>query len=101
MMSLAVVEDITLKPKTSRALSTTQGGCGKAIVGFFGEAEAAGAGAKFFSSANSRAEVKKVIVLDKIHDRLTLSNSDLVLHVPLRPETTTLFPFGSASRRMR
>ena len=58
MTSLAVVEEITLKPKTSRALSTTHGGWGKAIVGFFGEAEAAGAGEKFLSSANSRAEEK-------------------------------------------
>ena len=58
MTSFAVVDEITLKPKTSRALSTTHGGCGKAIVGFFGEAEAAGAGEKFLSSANSRAEVK-------------------------------------------
>ena len=61
MTSLAVVEEITLKPKTSSALSTTHGGCGKAIVGFLDEAETAGAGEKFLSSANSRAEIKKSI----------------------------------------
>ena len=59
MTSPAVAEEITLKPRTSSALSRTHGGCGKAIVGFLDEAEAAGAGVKFLSSANSRAEVNK------------------------------------------
>ena len=67
MTSLAEVHETTLKPRTSRALSTTHGGCGNAIVGFlFVEAT----GEKFFSSASSRAEAKSLVILSDIHSVL-------------------------------